>query len=1435
VPAAARDDVGVSESATRTYPCPVCRAPADLTHGCSGCGRPPDPDAAEVTRLGTVIAQLVIQERRSRQAYESVVTELARVRQQRDEIAARVRAARAVPGPRPAPSPPPPPPVPPAPPLPAPPRPEASTFGVQTLLFVIGGLLLAAGAIVFTVVAWTTFGRVGQAAILAAVTLLVLATPPVVLRRRLRGTAETFAVLGFLLVLLDGYAAWQVGLVTGIAVRPWIGLVCAATALLALGYARRTPLTGPPLAALVLAQPVLPLLAYDLVGGWDRLAAAGYLLAVLAAGNLAVRWRLGPAGGGAAVRLAAWLLTGGALGVAGIAALAGLASAPGPGRAALAGGALVGSAAVLAGIARLVGTGLATTVAAIVGLLAAALAAARVLALARPDLALLAVAAVAAAAALPALAGRAGVDALSGAGANCGTGAEATDLAVRRGLRIGGLVAVGAVAPYVAGLALWGGVASAWRAQTLGDLGLGGPYSWQLPVALVLLTAALAGLLPAARRETVAPGLALLALAVPPALGWPWWAPAAADLVVAAGLGLAATWLAGRQAVVVAGIAAGLAGHALVVGFAAPAGTAAVLGGLVLLGLAIAWQARPAALGRVALLVGLLAWPGAVAAAVVAAGAPDPWPGRAAMLAVATLLGAVWVARSAVPGYLPAAAAAVHAATPVAIVAGFADAGAAVVYPAAASVVLAAAGLPHPPARRELWLAFRIPVAALALLLASPQLLAVVLGPYSWLGSAWRGAPAGIGVLADGDWPAGGAGALAMVLLTGAAGLAGRVLGARWRDGTRAALLVAPVALLVVLAELGARWPAVPAVSLLLGGAAILLAGLRGTGRWAAAGTGRWAAAGAGYGLVLATAGLAGSLPEQWSTIAALSVALVTALAVGAAGRAVAGRVLGWLGTVTAAVLLAIAITLATGAPLQTAAFGVLGAAAVAVVLAGAVRTSAPEAMALAAAALAATTVAVLLALDLVAVVAGLAAVILAAGGPLRRGPARDWRDLTPAPMAAVVLVAAASQLLAVLVGPYFWLRRVWDGAPAGPGVVVDGDWPANGSAALGLALLAVAAGLAGWPFGRRWWLAGFGAVAPVALLVGLAELGTPWPAVPAVSLLLGLAAILTAGLRGTGRWASIGATYGVVLAGAGLAGSLPERWSTITALSVTLVVAAVLGVAGRVPDARVLGWLAAVTSGVLLAVAATRAGDLPLRVAALAVLGVAAAALAVPLGRKPEAAPVEGAAHAAAVVALLLAAGSAISAATVAALWGVAVGVRALRRGEPAGGRAGRAIAGAGCELLAWWLLLASRQVAAIEAYTVPAALLGLAAGWWVLRSRPAVGSWTAYGPALAAAALPSFYLMLVDPLPLRRLLLGAAAVAVVLAGARARLQAPVIAGGMVAVLVALRELSLVWQLLDTWIPLTIAGLLLVGLAATYERRRRDLARLRAALRQLS
>ncbi|WP_238451767.1 SCO7613 C-terminal domain-containing membrane protein [Micromonospora sp. 4G55] len=86
-------------------------------------------------------------------------------------------------------------------------------------------------------------------------------------------------------------------------------------------------------------------------------------------------------------------------------------------------------------------------------------------------------------------------------------------------------------------------------------------------------------------------------------------------------------------------------------------------------------------------------------------------------------------------------------------------------------------------------------------------------------------------------------------------------------------------------------------------------------------------------------------------------------------------------------------------------------------------------------------------------------------------------------------------------------------------------------------------------------------------------------------------------------------------------------------------------------------------------------------------------------------------------------------------------------------------------------------------------------------------------------------------EPQPWRRCCSGVAALGVVLAGATRRWQAPVVLGGTTLTLLALHELVRGWDLLPRWIFLAVGGFALIALAATYERRRRDLTRLRAAV----
>nr|WP_236071261.1 hypothetical protein [Streptomyces polyasparticus] len=87
------------------------------------------------------------------------------------------------------------------------PRPrETAPLGVQNVLLVLGGILLAIGAIAFTVVSWGSMGIGGRSAVLATITLGALALPAVLLRRGLSSTAEAIAAVGLLLTVLDAYA-----------------------------------------------------------------------------------------------------------------------------------------------------------------------------------------------------------------------------------------------------------------------------------------------------------------------------------------------------------------------------------------------------------------------------------------------------------------------------------------------------------------------------------------------------------------------------------------------------------------------------------------------------------------------------------------------------------------------------------------------------------------------------------------------------------------------------------------------------------------------------------------------------------------------------------------------------------------------------------------------------------------------------------------------------------------------------------------------------------------------------------------------------------------------------------------------------------------------------------------------------------------------------
>ncbi|MER5642570.1 hypothetical protein ABT095_37250 [Kitasatospora sp. NPDC002227] len=85
--------------------------------------------------------------------------------------------------------------------------PEVSRRSVQTVLLVLGGLLVSVAALLFAVVNWGSLGPGGRTAVLLTLTAGALALPPVLRRGGLSATAEAAGGIGLGLGLLDFLAA----------------------------------------------------------------------------------------------------------------------------------------------------------------------------------------------------------------------------------------------------------------------------------------------------------------------------------------------------------------------------------------------------------------------------------------------------------------------------------------------------------------------------------------------------------------------------------------------------------------------------------------------------------------------------------------------------------------------------------------------------------------------------------------------------------------------------------------------------------------------------------------------------------------------------------------------------------------------------------------------------------------------------------------------------------------------------------------------------------------------------------------------------------------------------------------------------------------------------------------------------------------------------
>ncbi|NLU76853.1 hypothetical protein HCA58_00285 [Micromonospora sp. HNM0581] len=917
------------------YPCPACGSSANLESGCLGCGRPPHPTAAEVIRLDRQITALGSEVQRTRQAYEELVGRLEAVRRRRGELAAAVRAEFPTPvspsrsaalavadvpaGRRLA------------------PQPvrlggaETPTRTVQGVLFVLGGLLLGTAATVFTAVAWASVGVVGRAAILLAVTALLLAVPLAARRRGLPGTAETFAAVGLLLVLLDGYAAWSVDL---FGVTTWPGsryaaLVAVIAAAVSVGYARLSRLAVPWFAVLLAVQPLLPLLAAEArpePAGWAVVfvGVATVDLAVV----VALRRRAGlvadeGAATNPAIRLAgvvvAWAAFAGWLLLGAGCALVPLLTGRAGGFPLLAGVPLLLVSLTAFGAALLAGGRPARTLTA--GVLVPVLAGAiiRPAVELRPSVWLVVAALV--------TAGLAGAVRLLPPGWRAGPRVGA--LLVAGG---GGLVA--ALAGLFLACAAVGRSLPPWRGATAGPVFA---WGWQLPVAVALTFAAVTLLLPRSVRSAVpAVGLAATVFAVPAAWATSWSAVVAIDLAVGAVLLVAAVRRPTLPTVTVltsASAAAVVLGHGLAVGLADPLGAGSACAVILSVGLGVAVAGRHCdpvrrAVAGCGLAAAVLVVPAGAAIASIGVGAPPWWQARAALAAVVLPAVALLTLRRSWPelsGYAATGLAVVAVSTglsPLTVP----GAERVTIYSAVAATLVALAGFRGRPAR--VLPAVRLGLTVVAAVAAVPVAVPAVLTPYGPPGALWSGAPATQTVPAA--LPTG----LALALLASAAALAAWPTSgtAGWRvAGMMLPFVAAACPVLLVAAT--APWPVVPAVTL-VGGVVLLLT----VALWYPGGPSVGAAL--PVGLLLLVAGL---LNLQATRAAALSgsgllVLAATVVAVGA--RHLAARVLGWLVAVTAAAGFAVTALLAGGQPPRVAAFAVLGVAVLTLVFAGTLPSS---------------------------------------------------------------------------------------------------------------------------------------------------------------------------------------------------------------------------------------------------------------------------------------------------------------------------------------------------------------------------------------------------------------------------------------------------------------------------------------------------------------
>jgi hypothetical protein len=159
--------------------------------------------------------------------------------------------------------------------------------------------------------------------------------------------------------------------------------------------------------------------------------------------------------------------------------------------------------------------------------------------------------------------------------------------------------------------------------------------------------------------------------------------------------------------------------------------------------------------------------------------------------------------------------------------------------------------------------------------------------------------------------------------------------------------------------------------------------------------------------------------------------------------------------------------------------------------------------------------------------------------------------------------------------------------------------------------------------------------------------------------------------------------------------------------------------------------------------------------------------------------------------------------------------------------------IAAACAALGAAWAWLFAADVTVVEAYTLPAAALALGLGALARREGPA-HSWLTLGPGVILVLAPTLEVAIANNDDGRAIAVGLAALAIVVAGAYRRLQAPIVLGGAALVILGVDKLGPTAVRLPRWLMLAFAGVVLLWIGTTFERRRDDAVRVARRFEQL-